>query len=572
MSTLELAGNLEKNPVARSFFSSDTPYIRDFKAGEIVPIINEPMLPSDDIELNLSTIIRQMPTMSPSFSQSRLSVRAFFVAIRNLDRNFSDWLSGYKEYSDMTKYEEDIPRWIPETYEEVKGGSLWEALGYPRNVIPDNANCPYDYGRQAYNYCYDQYMRNQTVMKSIMEDGVPGTSKNKKILMINKDRDYFTTALPYQQLSDPIALPIVGDSKAVWDENNNLSFEKADMNTWAHSYLRVLGINSETNPKTTDIAFAIGNTVTRDQAIQNVKDILSNNIVRGEDLTAANISMIRNSGALQLFAEMNARGGILYNELLLTHWGTCPSDETLGRPIYLGGGSIQILTSEVLQTSSSTDEQPLGQLGGHGLGVGELPIIRYRAKEFGILIVVAYVKTGSLYGNQGINPKYLWRTKFEIPFTVLQHLSEQPVRKAEILCKSIVKFKKDGTIYKNDEETKKEAEQHNNDIFGYRPIFDAYRYNYGTVAGLVSRDYFYNNKGEIERIDNLSHWTEAYFFNPESPPALNQDFMEYHSDMRNYAVVEGDEAVQFIIYFNRNVRWWRPLTLLGTPGRFDHIL
>lgn len=306
-------------------------------------------------------------------------------------------------------------------------------------------------------------------------------------------------------------------------------------------------------------------------------NILNKNKVDMSQISSVSISLIRQAFQLQLFAEMNARGGIRTNEFLMMHFGTAPSDETLGRPVYLGSTKTNIITSELLQTSSSVENQPLGQMSGHGLGVSEVSGIEYRAKEPGIFMTVAYIKPETLYGGQGVPRELCFNTKYDIPFPVLQHLSEQPIYNAEVCCISNNKILDDYTLGPQDET----ASYYNNYIFGYRPIYDYLRHSQDRVHGLLLLEQLYKKTGEgttdnkIVIKTNNYQWTEARFFSIKDGqrPRFNNDFLTVKIDNRNFTVTgDLEERSQFIVWINNLMGWWRPMSKLGTPGRIDHII
>lgn len=557
---------IQSYDIPRNYFNRNEKWISNMEVGKIYPIQTSIMWPGDKISYGNQVVIRQQPTLSPSYSNFKFTTRAFFVAFRNLDRKFPWWMKGYKDYNIEKKYEEPITKWIPKTAGEVKPGTLWDAIGMPVNCIPDEQNCPVDYIRQAYGYIWNEYFRYEPIQSSILDDEEnPGSWSGTDLLRVTYDRDYFTTCLPYQQLSDPIALPIVGQTSAVYKDADFGAVFKSELPPTT-----VIG------KSTIDRLNPIG-ILTRDNeagAVTRFTELLNKNTVSLDSISSVSISLMRQAFQLQLFAEMNARGGIRTNEFLLMHFGTAPSDETLGRPIYLGSTRTNIVTQELLQTSASTDTQPLGQMSGHGVGVSEVNGIEYRAKEPGVFMVLAYIKPETIYGSQGINRELCFNTKYDIPFPVLQHLSEQSVRKAEILCVSTKKISENYEILGDQKE---EAEKYNNDIFGYRPIYDYLRRGTDRVHGLFIQEQLYNQEGsKVVKKNNLYNWTEARFFsiNNGERPALNDDFLNVKIDNRNFTVVNNEviERSQFLVWINNLNGWWRPLTKLGTPGRIDHVI
>lgn len=554
---------IESVHVPRNYFYRGKKNLLSMEMGKIYPIYASLLLPNDLIELDTEAVIREQPTLKPTFSDKRITIRYFVVACRNLDKNFYRFMTGFKEYSNQTKYEEPLKTWKPSSAEITKPGELWDCLGYPTDCIPDDDSLPLAFWKDAYNYIYDLYFRNQTIEDSILIDGEPGTSTNEKLLTVNRDRDFYTTSLPFQQLGDPIALPLTGDGKAIFNSTtvpdiiNSIDKVQAGVNAQGQGGLGTL----KTGPDPTSL----------DLDRKVVAQALNDNTVSFQNVSSVFISELRFAFAMQLFQEMQARGGIRDNEFLLMHFGVAPSDETLGRPKYLGGCQINMLTQEIIQTSESTKAEPLGQIAGHSLGVGEGQTIRYHAKEFCVMLGLAYIKADTLYGNQGMPKEFSLKTLYDFPLPIFSHLSEQPIFKREILCASSKKISKT-YVEIGDDPT---AKTHNAEIFGYRPVYDWARQSIDEVHGLFKKQQFYTDENNTEFVYNLYQWSEAIFYDISAGkrPALNVDFIKAKYDNRNYAIIDDTiNASQFLVWINNKAHYWRALSKLGTPGRIDHII
>jgi len=65
----------------------------------------------------------------------------------------------------------------------------------------------------------------------------------------------------------------------------------------------------------------------------------------------------------------------------------------------------------------------------------------------------------------------------------------------------------------------------------------------------------------------LGYWHLARLFDPDNPPALNQEFFDIQDDLR-YAAVQN--MPPFIIAMGHNIRRVAPLPIMSVPGRMDH--
>ena len=579
MEDLTVSGIVQPE-LPRSYFDRSRKRIGSYKTGLIYPIEAKIVKPNDHVRIKLEAVIRRLPTLSPSFSEERIVFRWFYVPLRTLWKKFPQWMTGIKEYTDDVPFEEDVPRWTPSTAEKTKAGTLWQALGYPVNCLPTTK--PADFKRQAYAYFYDSFMRYKPIQKSILVEGEPGSWTGEDLLYVLKDRDYFTTGLPNQQLGEPVALPITGTTQAKWESVDDFAIEVSEGKLINDNSERI-----EAGPRVTDQTSNYPIRTTGGQHITNIYvtgvtaeqtgllDTLNKNTVDMTNIASATIAMIRHAGARQIQAENLARSGVMYTDVLKLNWGDAPSDDILGLPRYLGGMTIQIINSEVLQTSASEEGQPLGQLGGHGLGVGTGEEIILNAKEFGVLMGVMYIKTENIYGSQQMPREDEFLSNEDIGWIAYQHLSEQPVKKSEILCASEqYVWDNNGTREFGNQDTT--AKTHNDDIFMYQPIYQFMREAQSDVFGLLTQEQIYTDATgtDIKKINNLYNWTEAQFYSIKDGerPAFNADFLEMKGDNRNYTVTDGSlEADNFIIWLNIKQEWYSVLDKYGTPGLFDHF-
>ena len=571
MSDIEVSG-IKVPELPRNYFDRSHKLVGSYRTGIIYPVEAKIMKPNDTVKINTETVARRLPTMSPSFAEERIVFRWFTVPLRLLYKKFPQWLSGFKEYTDNVPFTEDVPRWTPSSANATRAGTLWEAIGYPVNCIPTTA--PADFKRQAYAYVYDTFFRYKPIQESILDEQQPGTWKGEDFLRIIADRDYFTTGLPNQQLGEAVSLPITGEAKATFENANVIIPVVANNNPLE------VGHEIPTSGYTSDRAIRFKNSSipAANSSIQAIGDIsteLNNNTVKMDNISSATISMIRHAEARQIQAENMARAGVMYTDVLRLNWGDAPSDDILGLPIYHGGNTIQLINSEVLQTSASQDGQPLGQMGGHGMGVGTSDEITIHAKEFCVLLGVMYIKTENMYGSQQMPEEDMFRNNEEVPWIAYANLSEQPVKCQEILCASKYFIYNVGNqrVQGNVDTT---AEDYNNKTFMYQPIYEHWRRAYSKTFGLMTQEQVYTDENgtDVQTINNLYNWTEAKFYSIKNGerPTFNSDFLELKGDNRNYAVTgNGIESDNFIIWINFKEDWYSVMDLLGTPGQSDHF-
>lgn len=475
----------------------DLSYEKKFTAdmGYLIPVMCDELVPGDFWKIANQSIIRFQPLVAPVLHEINQYVHYFFVPYRLLWEDWEDFITGGVDGDDASV----LPTWNPTVTTE---SSLWDYLGFPTGIVPTGA-LPIDFPRRAYNLVFNEYYRDQTLQAEVALD-------NELLLVRNWEKDYFTSSLPWQQRGISPALPVTGTSFANFDVPARLAAGGTAMN------LQINGPNLDITNAAYDPALA-----------------LNRNVVDLSTATAFDIADLRVAFQIQKWLERNARAGARYTEFLQSHFGVSPRDERLQRPEYIGGSKAPIITSEVLQTSSTDAVTPQGNLAGHGISVSQSYAGKYKATEFGLMIGIMSVMPRTAY-QQGINRQWLRKTKYDFYFPEFSNLSEQAIENAEICAKNA-----DAT--------------HNNGIFGYQGRYDEMRVKQNQVAGELRSTYDY--------------WHLGRQFNPATPPTLNEDFIKC-LPRKDILAVPTEPAM--IVSFGNVIKAFRPLPLSAEPGLIDH--
>lgn len=367
--------------IPRNYFDLSQEHVFTAEAGLIYPIYSTILIPGDVIKVKNECVVRQMPTINPSFSRFKVRFWDFAVAIRNLDKNIYRFLSGFEEYTSEIAWEQPLPKWNPTNIEKTRPGSLWDFLENPVNCIPEQKFQQIDYFRQAYGYIWDIYFRNETRQNSILTKGQPGSWKGEDLLRVNYDRDYFTTSLPKQVLGTPMAVPISGTTSALFNlQENDNSFNYTGV---AQGITMESGANGGIVIKGVDYQ----------QAIAAANETLNNNTVDFANAASVLLSQLTEMLAIESMHLINAIAGIRDDEFLSAHWGISPSNEALQYPIPFGKSEMSLITETVFQTAPNTNKTDgVGEMFGKGTAVGESNTSTYHAKEFCIYLKLMYIK------------------------------------------------------------------------------------------------------------------------------------------------------------------------------------
>lgn len=549
----------------RNYFYLGQEHTFSAEAGVIYPIYQLLLMPGDLIEVSNECVIRQQPTISPSYSRFKAKFYDVVVAIRNLDKDIYRFMSGFKEYTSEVAWQEPLPRWKQgidkadvQFPEEFRPGELWDFLENPCSVVLDDDSCQLDYFRQAYGYIWEKLFRNEMRQDSILVEGEPGSWKGNKLLRVNWDKDVLTTSLPKQQIGEPYAIPLTGIGSAIWNV--------ADLTSSAGTPDKLVNVKGFHAAK--GVAVSSG----MDGGEQVLADVLNKNTIDFSTAGSILLSNIREMIAYQVIDETNAMAGIRDDEFLEAHWGVKPSNEALGYPEIFGKNELAIVTSDVMQTSQSTNDSALGEYAGKGLGVGRSGTKdRFYAKEFSIYMKLMYIKCDTMYGGQQCKREYTQKTKFDFPFPQLNHISMQPIYEREINAQSkYLIYSEDNGLTLKVGAARGKAEEINAKPKGFQPNFSWYKKKENRISGLLKLEQYYKANKENAEIGynyNLYHWSEARFFKVNDEISINNEFLQFKLDNRNYQIVDDTiERAQFIVWHKNDVDSWRTMSKKSIPS------
>jgi len=489
----------KNNRPSRSAFNLSYEKKMDGDMGLLYPIMCEEVVPGDVIRLGHEVVTRFQPLVAPVMHEMNIYIHDFFVPYRLLEADWEEFISGGPNGDSSAT----LPVWNPTN---TAIGSLWDYLGFPTGIVPTGA-LPLDFPRRAYNMVYNDYYRDQTLQSEV-------ALTNESILRRSWEKDYFTSALPFQQRGIAPALPISGVVNAEFNDINFLN-----KTTYAWSVNNMVYGNTTQSEKVNPI---------RDVTVNKTK--LDDNAIDLSNATTFDVSDLRLAFQIQRWMERNARAGVRYTEFLQAHYGVSPRDERLDRPEYIGGTKAPVIISEVLQTSSTDATTPQGNLAGHGISASGNMAGTYRVQEFGLIIGILSVMPRSAY-QQGINRQWLRRSKYDFYFPEFAHLSEQPIEQAEIYATGV--------------------ESENKTVFGYQGRYNEMRSKSNMVCGNMR--------------DTLDYWHLGRQFS--SPPLLNESFILCNPDKRIFAV---PTEPGLIMNIGNIITALRPMPAMAEPGLIDH--
>lgn len=509
------------NP-GRSVF--DLSYEKKFTCdmGQLIPIFCDEVVPGDVFTIGSEVLVRAMPLIAPIMHQINVFTHWFFVPYRLLWEDWEEFITGGKD----GQVDIPLPRWpvritMPNaTYPTNEIGSLWDYMGFP--VGSDCAGVePMDFPRRAYNFVWNEYYRDQNLEDEIdiHQNPVNAHIDEYKIRIRHWEKDYFTSALPWQQRGIAPALPISGVTNAIF---NGPIMNSPPGDPQVTLINRSIGMSAAT---------MVGSEATGSQGTNILRNWFNNNTVDFANAATFNVADLRLAFQIQLWMERNARAGVRYKEFLLSHFGMTVADDRLDRPEYIGGSRNPIIVSEVLQTSES-QTTPQGNMAGHGITVGGTRIGTKRVEEFGLIIGIMSIMPRPDY-MQGVDRQWLRETRYDFYFPEFANLSEQAIWQGELIAG-------------NDPVENKR-------IFGWQGRYDEMRFKRNMICGLMRTDF--------------AHWHLGRVFDSNHPPRLNPEFLQCVPDKR---IFEVPSEPGFVVTAGNMVRAVRPMPVQSNPGLIDH--
>ena len=448
--------NVPANVAApRSAFDRSFSHKTTINEGYLYPILWEPILPGDTINLKTQALCRLSTPIFPYMDNVYLDLHFFFVPNRLLWSNWEQF-QGAQNDPPNTFTEYEVPSLDDATHAAgFSSLSIYDYFGLPTGVtnIPQ-ASMPIALPFRAYRKIWNDWYREENNQDPVALDITDGPDTTAyALLRRNRRKDYFTSCLPWPQKGAAVSLSLGASAPIETVSGLNVP-----------SLIRRSDTDGLSAATTLFVAGAGYPGALNDSASDEL--YLDPNGTLVADLsaaTAATINDLRQSIVLQQMLELDARGGTRYVEILLARFGVVSPDFRLQRPEYLGGNTIDINVNPIAQTSSTDTETPQGNLAGFAVGRGKASI-NHSFVEHGQLLCLASVRADTSY-QQGMSRHWSVRTRYDYYEPLAANLGEQAVLNKEIYMSGAY-----SSTWEN--------------AFGYQERWAEYRYKASYVTGL----------------------------------------------------------------------------------------
>jgi len=451
--------------------------------GELVPVGCVEVLPGDTIQGATSALVRASPMLAPVMHPVHVRYHWWYVPHRLVWTDFENFITGGPDGLNASVFPT-----ITFGGGGAVVGSLADYMGVP-TLVNNLAVSALPF--RAYALIWNEWYRDQDLETALTISKASGADSTTNVALQNCDweKDYFTTARPWEQKGPAVTIPLVGNAP-VSGIGIADGFATGATGAAGRQTPPLADLAAGTQTVTTVGNLQVKTSGTTPTGVNNRLQIFADL----SQVSGVSINSLRQALAIQRFEEARARYGSRYVEYL-RYLGVRSSDARLQRPEYLGGGKQTLSFSEVLQTAPGAD--PVGALKGHGIAAMRSRRFRRFFEEHGYMICLMTVKPKTMY-YQGLPRSYNRRFKEDFWQKELEHLGQQAVLNKEIYA---AHASPDGT-------------------FGYQDRYDEYRRMESTVAGEF-------------RTNTLNFWHFGRDFG--SSPALNATFVKCVPTERTFA-------------------------------------
>ncbi len=482
------------------------------KFGQAIPAMCLEFVPGDSFKINLSQLIRMLPLQTPTMSNIKARIDFFRV-----DNN-----TIFDKWTDFIKQNGSEPTPIVAPYKVIPDG------GFKEGSLPDYLGVPTKTGKglkisalpfRAYHMICNKYYINSNLQDEVEISKADGGDSITPfdLRYVNWRRDRFGSAETSRQSGSDIVLPIGQTAPVMNEKGIAVSF---NIFRESSSKIKNTFVKAKDN---FDLSLA---------ADRN--DLKTGLIADLSHATGVSLPALSIAKTMQHLREVSLFAGKHYSDWQFANWGVKALDASLQEPRWLGGMKWDFITSEVLQTSESSNSSVQGTMAGHGFTTGGNTLYTSYLDSYGFIMGILTIMPEPEY-QQGIDKMFLRTSNFDYALPLLTHMPMQEIKNAEIFLQN--------------EDVVEHGKPVNDGIFGYECIYDDYRHKTNRTSG--------------DFRTTLSHWLLNRIF--DSLPKLNADFVSAKKTPMGIFAVDPSVCDPLLCDFAFDITALRKLPKEGIP-------
>lgn len=551
--------------ISRSRLKRSSKHLTTFDAGFLIPIYRAEYVPGDTITLNTNSLVRMSTPIFPVADQAFMDIFYFSVPYRLVWDHWKEFMGESPSDPYLNPITYSVPQLTTEKADNknVAFHSLLDFFGIPAGTAIDSIS---SLPLRAYALIWNEWFRDQNLQNAIdipHGDADYGYVTDDDILTpdddpeyyvtqvcrggypapVNKYHDYFTSALLEPQKGAPVAIPLNGFAPVYAlgsDGTYQASVNNGDQVMIAGEFSGGDGrqiFADNTGNMFTGSTYQVSGTPSPQQLkFSNLYANLGATTLSGMDVYAT-INDLRYAFQIQQLLQNDALYGTRYYEIIKGHFQVDPSNVELARPEFLFGKKIQLNMQQVVQTSSTTEVSPQGNVAAYSLTVDGGNSFTKSFTEHGIIIGVACVRTLHSY-QQGVERFWSRKDRYDFYFPELAMLPSQPIYNREIYNgpQGVSDLMGGYSPYTA------------NEIFGYQEAWADYRYEPNRVSSYFRSTY----------PESLDAWHYADYYT-EQPRLSSEWIRETPNNIERTLAVQSNIQDQIIADFWFDATWVRPM-------------